>query len=187
MCSSALQPHPPLRGPYFMELLPWFPISQGLATVIPSGWGSSLLWICGAQRRDRGSVRGEESLRETVQWRRTVGETGLYGAREGWKKFCNWDKSLMREEAQSECWEQTGKSGLNDPKAGRGRPHSLHPLIPPEQGRMKVNFIQISGVESWGKMSPQMETQNQTRNTPKRLWLLGLLLFQICLAPWKIP
>lgn len=50
-----------------------------------------------------------------------------------------------------------------------GPSHSLHPLIPPEQGRMKVNFIQISGVESWGKMSPQMETQNQTRNTPKRL------------------
>ena len=41
------------------------PLSQGLATVIPGGWGPSLLWICGAQRRDGGSVREEESLRET--------------------------------------------------------------------------------------------------------------------------
>ena len=41
------------------------PLSQGLATVIPGGWGPSLLWICGAQTRDGGSVREEESLRET--------------------------------------------------------------------------------------------------------------------------
>lgn len=50
-----------------------------------------------------------------------------------------------------------------------GPSHSLHPLISPEQGRMKVNFTQITRVESWGKMNPQMETQKQTRNIPSRL------------------
>ena len=51
-----------------------------------------------------------------------------------------------------------------------GPSHSLHPLIPPpEQGRTKVNFTQITRVESWGKMSPQMETQKETRNIPNRL------------------
>lgn len=69
-----------------------------------------------------------------------------------------------------------------------GPSHSLHPLIPCQsKGEWKSTSFRSAWVESWGKMSPQMETQNQTRNTPKRLWLLGLLWFQICLAPWKIP